>query len=337
MRVALRDGRLIATALSVAAVVACSTGSGPVASGVTAAQACADNAQQRCLRLQACSPTDVALRYGSETDCETRETTDCTDSLAEPLAGNTAAAVEACAGAYAAWACDEYLTGQNPPAACRQQLGPIANGGPCAIDGQCQTGFCAIAPGASCGTCTNLPKPGMSCSGLTSCGPALTCTRDTLDCVSPAARGAACGKGAPCAIGLTCVGADASPGATGTCEASGESAGVACDPLAKSGPGCDRNAGLACGGTSKSCEAVGVAAAGQPCGADVGGQTVLCAAEGVCTGAGGSNPGTCTAAAADGDACDAVHGPGCILPARCVGSGGTAGTCQYSGAQACGG
>src|SRR5579864_512514 len=58
-----------------ALVVACtSSGSGPATVNVSAAQACADNAHERCTRLQTCSPTDTVLRYGSESACETRET-----------------------------------------------------------------------------------------------------------------------------------------------------------------------------------------------------------------------------------------------------------------------
>ncbi len=344
-----------------ALVVACSgdgSGSGPVSSGVSAAQACADNAHARCIQLQSCSATDLQLRYGSESTCETRETDNCTTSLAEPLNGNTPAAVEACAGAYAGWACADYLNDTNIPPACQQQLGPIIDGGSCAIDGQCQSGFCAIPPGSSCGACSGVPKPGDSCAELTSCGPGLACTTDTVLCVAFGARGSACGKGALCGVGLSCVGADLSNGTQGTCRQAGETLGAPCDPTEQLGAGCDRNTGLACnsgakeadagpegateggaddagttgdaGSAGRTCQAVIVASAGQPCGDDIDEQPVYCEADGVCTGASGTTPGTCTAAAADGAACNAATGPGCLIPARCI-----AGTCQYSGAQSC--
>jgi hypothetical protein len=323
-----------ATAL-LAVVMACSSGSGPATASVTAAQACTDNAHQRCARLQTCSPTDLVLRYGSQSACESRETSNCTEGLAEPLSGNTPAAVEACAGAYAGWACTDYLDDTNIPAACQQQLGSVIVGGACAIDGQCQGGFCAIAPGAACGTCAALPKAGASCAQLISCGPGLTCAPDTFTCVAFGVRGSLCGKGLVCGVGLTCAGADVATNIQGTCQQAGEKVGVACDPTGSKGAGCDRNSGLVCNSGSKTCQTVVVASAGQPCGDDVDGQPVYCQADGVCTGASVTAPGTCTSAEANGSACNAVTGPGCIVPARCIGKSGTAGTCQYSGAQTC--
>ena len=359
--------RIGAGVASLALVVACTSGggSGPASGGVSAAQACADNAHQRCTQLETCSPTDTQLRYGSESACETRETNNCVTSLAEPLNGNTPAAVEACAGAYAGWACPDYLNDTNIPRACQQQLGPIINGGSCAIDGQCQSGFCGIVPGAACGTCAAVPKVGASCALLTACSPGLACTTDTFKCVAFGVRGSPCGKGAVCGVELSCVGANLATGVQGTCEQAGEQTGDTCDPTEKTGAGCDRNAGLACntgvkeepteggptaeggeeggveggaeeaGVPSNTCQAVVVAAAGQPCGDDVAGQPAYCEAEGACMGASGTTPGTCTAAAADGAPCNLAGGPGCVVPARCIGNGGTAGTCQYSGAQSC--
>jgi len=302
---------------------------------VSAAQACADNARERCARLQICSPTDVELRYGSVSTCETRETRNCATSIAEPLTGNTPAAVEACAGAYAGWACVDYLNGVNIPLPCRQQLGPVINGGFCALDGECESGFCATAPGSACGTCTAPPKLGASCARLTSCGPGLTCTPDTAACVHFGVRGATCGKGAVCGVGLSCVGVDLTPNTQGLCQPAGQKPGAPCDPTLRTAAGCDRNAGLVCNATSKACQKVVVATAGQPCGDDVGGQPAYCQAEGDCTGGSSTKPGSCAAAAADGARCDLVNGPACVIPARCIAHEGTSGTCQYSGEQTC--
>ena len=316
-------------------VAACSDASGTATSTVSAAQACADNARARCTRLQTCSPTDLELRYGGVSTCETRETKNCTTSLAEPLNGNTPAAVESCAGAYPAWACVDYLNGVNIPLHCRQQLGPIIDGGFCALDGQCESGFCATEPGAACGTCTAPPKVGASCARLTSCGPGLTCTPDTAACVHFGVRGSACGKGAVCGVGLSCVGADVTPSTQGLCQPAGQKVGVPCDATLRTAAGCDRNAGMVCNTTSKTCQKVVVASAGQPCGDDVGDQPAYCQADGDCTGGTSTGPGSCKAAAADGAKCDVVAGPGCVIPARCVAHGGTSGTCQYSGEQTC--
>ncbi len=316
-------------------VLACSTGSGPATSEIDVAQACADNAHLRCTHLEHCSATDIQLRYGSEADCETRETSSCTSALAEPLNGNTPTAVEACANAYASWDCTDYLENQNPPTACRQQLGPVIDGGFCAVDGQCQSGFCGVAPGASCGTCAGAPVPGASCALLISCGPGLTCTTDTARCVVFGVRGSPCGKGAVCGVGLSCVGANPATNVQGTCQNAGQKVGAPCDPTGRVGAGCDRDAGLACDAMSKTCQSVVVASEGQPCGNDVGGKVVYCQAEGACTGATDTTVGKCSSAAANGAKCNAATGPGCVIPARCIGSSGTAGTCQYSGAQTC--
>jgi hypothetical protein len=330
---------IAAMVASWAFVVACSgsTGGGG-GGGLTAATACADLAHQRCTQFQTCSPTVVQIRYGSESVCETRETDSCTSSLALPSQGNTPAATEACSQAYAGWACTDLLNGVNIPQACQQQTGSIADGSACAVNGQCQSGFCAIAPGSSCGTCSAAPTAGTSCAELTSCGPGLTCTTDTSTCVAFLAQGGACGKGAPCGVGLSCVGADATKGTQGTCQADGTMVGATCDATLKTGPGCDRDAGLACNSQSKTCQTLVLAGGGQPCGT-VNDQPAECASEGVCTGASGTTPGTCTASAADGAACDIGSGPACLVPARCIGSGdgGTSGTCQYAGAQSCGG
>jgi hypothetical protein len=329
---AMRIGAVVA---SWGLVIACSSGSGPVTSEVSAVQACADNARQRCTQLQSCSATDMQLRYGDESTCETRETSNCTSALSEPLNGNTPTAVEACANAYAGWACADYLGNQNIPQPCQQQLGPTISGGPCAIDGQCESGFCAVVPASACGMCAPAPKAGASCAQLTACGPGLVCTADTATCVAPGVRDAPCGRGMVCGIGLSCVGADSATNTQGACRQAGDKVGVVCDPTEKTGAGCDRDAGFACNGMSKTCQSVVVVATGQPCGNDVGDQPVYCQAEGACTGASATMPGACNAAAADGAACDTATGPGCVIPARCIGTTGTAGTCQYSGAQSC--
>jgi hypothetical protein len=158
-----------------------------------------------------------------------------------------------------------------------------------------------------------------------------------MTCVVVGAESAACGKGAPCGVGLSCVGADATTNTQGICQAAVETSGATCDPAQKTGPTCDRNAGLVCNGMSKTCQAIVLAAAGQPCG-DVDNQTATCSTEGTCTGASGTTPGTCTAGASDGAACET--GTNCIEPGRCVGTsgdGGITGTCQYAGTQTCGG
>lgn len=325
--------RNIAWALVGLAAAACSGSGG--GGGVSAQQACQDEAHQRCTRLEACAPGRIQTQFGDEGTCESRYALTCTSALAAPNQGNTPATLEACAQAIPGWACTDFLDDQNAPSACVQQTGSVASGGACGFAGQCQSGYCAIAPNALCGTCAAPPSAGDSCAQLSTCGQGLFCTEDTQTCVVVAAQGAACGKGAPCGASLFCVGENATKGVQGTCQPAVAQAGASCDPTGQSGPGCDHNQLLACNTQTKQCATLTVAGSGQPCGTnDVDGQTALCGAGGVCTGASTGKPGTCTAAAADGAACDAQSGPGCMLLSRCVsaGDGGTAGTCQTSSA-----
>jgi hypothetical protein len=323
------------------AFVAGTADAGPA---VSADQACGDNAHERCTRLQQCSAEQMVVDYGSEGACETRLKLNCLNAIAAPSSGNTPARSEACAQAYASESCADFLD-DNPPAACAQATGPLASGQPCAFPGQCQSGFCAITPGAPCGACAPVPQAGATCSDLTTCGQLLTCITSVATCSGFAPQNGPCSKAALCGTGLYCVGSTATT--PGTCEPSVEDAGAACDPTAKSGPGCDRQQSLTCSSLSKSCVALPpYAAAGQPCGT-IDGVTVVCGGAGVCT-ATGADAGpdaepdaappafTCVAPAADGAECNVVLGPGCLSPARCIApDGGTSGTCQFPNADLC--
>ena len=122
---------LRATAITLAALLASGCGgneftTAPADASASPApnpdMACGDNAHARCTRIQACSPAILADTYVDEGTCETRLKLNCINALAAPGTGNTPAASEACAVAYATEACDDYLD-DRPPAACVQQLG----------------------------------------------------------------------------------------------------------------------------------------------------------------------------------------------------------------------
>ncbi len=324
-----------ADVLIVLALAALGCGGSSGTNEVTADEACTDLAHARCTRLAACSMTAVQTRFGDAATCEAQEKLSCANALSAPSNGNTPTHDEACSQAVGTWACADFLDNTTPPPACQQQTGALAAGAPCAFPGQCQTGFCAIVPGSACGACAAAPTAGASCAELTTCGPGLTCTTDTQTCAVFAAAGGTCGAGQPCGAGLSCVGANATAGVKGKCQASATQVGATCDPTLKTGAGCDRNAGLVCNGQTKQCAAVVVAAGGQPCGS-VNGQPQLCGA-GTCIGASAGQPGTCVADASEGGACDLASGPDCVVLARCVlgSDGGTAGTCQINDASSC--
>jgi hypothetical protein len=326
----LRITALLACAALGAIPLACSSSS----TAPTADQACGDEAHQRCSRLQTCSPVALAIRYGDGSTCEAGEKGSCVKALAAPSTGNSPQKVEACAMSFPNWGCTDYLNDMNIPMACVQATGQLTNGATCAFPGQCQSGFCAIAPGSACGACAAAPKAGDSCSLLTTCGPGMMCVAE--QCATPGTTAmAACGASQPCGTGLSCVGP--TPGMTdGKCQTAVTQSGATCDPQQKAAPGCDRAAGLTCNAQSTKCAAISVAPNGQACGV-MGGQVGLCSGEGVCALSAGQPSGTCAAAAQNGASCGIANGSACLPPARCiVGSdGGAGGTCLLQDAVGC--
>jgi hypothetical protein len=330
---------LVATCAVIAACSSSSSGGGGGGGGVSAEQACTDLAAARCTKLQTCANIRLETAYASVSDCEALYVPSCTAALQAAATGNTAADSEACAQAYSGWACTDYLNDVNVPAACATEKGQLANNAACAYPAQCQSGFCAIAPSSACGTCAAPPQAGASCAELTTCGPGLTCTGDTQQCVALAASGASCGKGAPCGSGLVCIGADTAKNVMGKCAMGITQSGTACDPTLAKGPGCSRDAGLTCNSASKTCQNIVVANAGSPCG-EVMNQTADCSAAATCVGATATKSGKCTAPAADGATC-APPNPGCQSLSRCISTGAASGdaaatgTCAVQNASSC--
>jgi hypothetical protein len=261
--------------------------------------------------------------------CEAIDSAICLANLTSPSSGATIASVEGCAEALPKWMCSDYLFVQNTPPACEPQSGLLAINAPCGTHSQCRSSFCAVAPGAACGTCAPQPAVGDSCAHLASCGANLTCVAATQKCQQFAQVGGSCMPGTPCIDGLTCVGYSASSGTPGTCQRAVITSGTACNFL---GAGCDLFSGLACNAQTLVCGTAQVASTGAACGL-VANQMALCAASGDCTG------GVCAAAPGLGDPCDLANGPACVTATRCVvskdGDGGTRGTCQVPNGAAC--
>lgn len=291
----------IASALALGAyacaahIVACSS-SVPT---IKSYEACADLAKAQCTESQACAPAEFQALYADEVSCEAREEAACTNALEAPSTALSGTLVEQCAQAYAAWTCPSYRA-RNTPQECLPPIGARSSGAACAFSGQCESAFCAVGAASVCGVCAPRPQPGDVCaSNATACGAILVCLQSV--CTAPATQGQPCDAATPCVGGESCVGAmGAMPG---FCEASGSTAGAACDATLATGPDCAASVGLTC--VAGQCAASGAAAA---------------------------------AFAADGASCDAVAGPPCAAPARCVvADGGTAGTCQLPNAGACDG
>jgi hypothetical protein len=215
---------------------------------------------------------------------------------------------------------------------------------------------------ANCVAALAAPSTGNTPAAVESCAQAL---RANVDCDgyfndrTPSECQAKKGSrpdGAPCAFPAQCASAHcdiASDAPCGTCGGAVPTAGQSCAAAAcADGLGCSRisntcgapvdvgascevtpcRAGLQCIGQvgARTCKTIlSTATAGGVCGA-MGDGRVVCAAEGTCHIPTGQPTGTCTAAAADGAACDVSKGPSCLPPARCVFS-----VCRLSAAEAC--
>ncbi len=310
--------------------------------GLTADSACTDVAKARCDQRAVCTNSSGITRtFGDQATCLLREKLACSTALGAKGSGNTPARVEQCATALAAEACADFLAG-NAPAAC-VNMGTLTDGTGCAFPGQCSSTYCTGLANAACGVCGQPVAAGGDCSNGGTCARGQTCyaapgaANMTMSCITEAAAiGASCSRAMPCAAGLSCVGP---LGMAGSCMAAGSRPDVACDPTARTGPGCDRSIGLYCNATSKTCTTITFAADGAPCGLGSDGNLIDCTG-GACYGSviGGAMPmmGTCKADAPDGAACDSANGPGCLAPARCVTTAGsTAGTCTLSDATKC--
>jgi hypothetical protein len=311
-------------------------GGPPRDASTSVASACADLAAAQCAELSACASVLLQTRYGSTSTCESRLSASCARSLAAPHTGATPSQTEACAQAYAAWSCADYLANVDLPAACAPPIGEEATGGACAFAAECKTGFCALPPSAACGVCASPPTSGEPCSELTSCGRGLVCLPSRV-CGTLGLMGAACTQGAPCGPHLSCVGANSTKHTPGTCKAAVTVAGGACDPTAATVAGCDFDEGLVCNGASKQCEALVISPPGGVC--DVSNhQFATCVASGTCSTAEAGAVGSCIPAADDGAECSATGvGPACSPPARCIvpANGSASGTCQPDGVATC--
>ncbi len=324
--------------------------------GGAGAMACADQAHAVCTLRSTCSSFNTSLTYVSEASCESRTAAECVANLSATGTGQTTAHIEACATAYPGETCTSFFEG-NPVTACVPPAGTLATGAACGAPAQCASTFCAISQYQVCGTCQPLPVAGATCQVEADCGRDLTCAVPTGatsgKCAAWGASGAACLTGvAPCGYGLACVGDVVATMTMGTCQASGETVGTACDSQRKTAASCNGTLGLVCIPTAKgsgvgTCQKAQLVAAGAACG-DIGAAPITgyaeCEAGGLCARAltDAGTPvamGVCVGPAADGLACDSdpTKGPPCLSPAKCVPSaaGGTAGTCTLPDATKC--
>jgi hypothetical protein len=308
-------------------------------SGPTAEQVCADLAQARCNKRVNCTnaldPIGINLErnYKDAAECKAREALACVNGLAAPSTGNSPDAVEKCVAAYANYSCADFLDNE-PPADCMPK-GSRTMGQPCTFNAQCDSGFCSGNKTAACGTCAAPPVAGSSCAA-SNCAHGQQCVPSTTLCQDRVPMGGSCDADHPCASGLSCAGDTKMM--MGTCQTAVSTVGAACGAAM---PGCLGSQGLACTGPAgaKTCATMVFAGDGMPCGLMADGSRVDCTAGDCYTNIGlatGADLGACKANALDGAPCDAVLGPPCITPARCVPTGaGSAGVCTVVVGSAC--
>lgn len=135
------------------------------------------------------------------------------------------------------------------------------------------------------------------------CKPGLACLNGV--CVVERALGEPCAADTgPCAFPLVCR--------ASVCEEPWMKPGMACSPNV---PGdCNGLTGLYCNSQTSACQPVLLSEPGMQCG-DFGEEKYDCGAAGVC-----DPNNTCVGPSPDGGPCDGMVGPGCTLPAFCVGN-----------------
>lgn len=301
----------------------------------TPVQACADFANARCNKLDACSNGNgVARTYGSMNDCLNRISSRCMTALAADNTSLTSDFEEACGTQIGAQSCGEFRAGIVAPG-CLPPAGKLSKGSPCFSDAQCGSTVCRKPSTSECGVCADQPVDGDSCVGAADCGRQLACVGGTT-CHVAGQTGAGCDPGHPCAGGFACVTADANS-SNGLCQIVAESGGT-CDPHAVGEPLCDNLAGLFCNPQIRQCAAAAMVAPDGVCAPSAGG---ICTQGSECqsqssVGAGADR--LCIAPSPEGAACDTVNGPPCKALARCVltKAGGTQGICAVPTLTACG-
>jgi hypothetical protein len=312
--------KALSFAILLALFLACS---GSTVGSTSPQQACADYAQVYCTRVNDCAPTFLQLGFGDVPTCESRLQINCPLTFQAPGTGLTPDIAEKCIGALPQTSCPDTL-GRNLPSECSPVAGSLQNGAACGDDDQCTGKYCNLGSNHVCGACSTKAAAGAACNTDSDCSQGLACAQGT--CAAYAQAGAACSDKQPCNPTLTCnAGACVTP----------SGAGAACTPgtdLTKSG--CDFLHGSFCNPSTKKCQQVATATAGQPCGfvnGIVDGSLTICTGGATCFGITLLNPkSTCTAAAADGASCDATKGINCQAPAICV-----SGVCKLKDPTSC--
>ena len=214
------------------AAVACGGSSSSIGGGASTDEATTDAANAYCNRAQACAPAYVTLGYGDVATCASRYKQTLVTSFGASGSVETAGQIEACAQAIPNTTCADLL-GRNPPSACQTVPGTLADGAPCGSDSQCTGAVCHVPANAVCGTCGEPLAAGGACVSDDDCQYGMSCANAA--CVTYGAENATCDTAHPCRPDLGCKsGTCTAPSPVGTaCQSSDECDnlhGAFCDP-----------------------------------------------------------------------------------------------------------
>ncbi len=271
---------------------------------------CKAYAENSCKRHWLCWPFWMNVTYGSELECVALTKRECGRIRGAPDHGITEQALLDCADDFLALSCGDLMLNLLPSSCVTE--GMRANGQPCTTTYQCaSTSHCLRPNGATCGSCTPLPKAGEPCTDV--CSPGSICQAGA--CIAPQAYNEACDAAKPCVPRVNaCI--------NGVCSAM-KPLGQACSGAATAiGSGyCDSAKGLYCANSTPqhppACAQTALLYPGASCS-----QSSYCAG-GSCIGDNDADGNKCVGHAKECEVCDATNGPHCNIISSCV-----AGLCE---------
>jgi hypothetical protein len=276
-------------------------------SGTNLSQAESDLATAICQQLQNCTPFLLQILYGDVPGCTARFLLTVQPEVGVNGSNITSSELEACATGYTSESCSQLFDGVSP-SGC-SITGTLPNGTACGVGLQCQSGYCKLTSGTTCGVCTTKSTAGNACTTNGDCPQGYYCKSSI--CAANVTQGGACTTDG----GLVCLGQYYCDTNSSTCQTPSTDAGTGCS--FKNALICAAGAGLFCNGST--CQQIGVAAIGSQCGLSLAPISLTACADGGSCALTSQTQGTCFAPAADGTACATDGGqPNCLGPATCV-------------------
>jgi hypothetical protein len=308
-----------------AAALACScsnssttTGTGGGLLDPTAESACTEYALRMCQLDEKCDPYFYRQYGGEASACLTRKRTECVAMLTANGTGATAQDLQTCAAVVSTYSCDDIVANRKRPDECWRR-GAIAEGGPCGLHAQCQSGWCDnVSMGTPCGVCGPHAPEGSACLQTNDCDRYLFCSKQV--CVPRVPLGGPCDGPVRCLGALACLGAD---GGSRVCSKP-LGPGASCDPGITTPFQCDAYLGLNCDESTRTCTEPKLTPIGESCwmfdpDAGVSVPTGDCGfGLGAYCHIGDGGAGVCRPTVKDGDRCD--NRDACIPPAECINS-----------------